>query len=95
MLKKEMLRWIDSENIWKARTAILYQLNYRDETDERVLFDFCLARAHDTEFFLRKAIGWSLRQYAKTNPRAVRSFVRRHEDVLSNLSKREALKHIG
>jgi 3-methyladenine DNA glycosylase AlkD len=87
-----MDRWIDDKDIWLARTAILHQLSYKDATDTQRLFDYCLRRGGSSEFFIRKAIGWALRQYSKTDARAVRTFVRRHATELSGLSKREALK---
>jgi 3-methyladenine DNA glycosylase AlkD len=90
-----MDRWIGDENLWLARTAILHQLGYSDATDADRLFAYCLRRSADTEFFLRKAIGWALRQYARTEPEAVRRFVTDHHDDLSGLSRREALKHLG
>ena len=85
--------WIDSENIWLARTAILHQTRYKHDTDAKKLFAYCRKRASDGEFFIRKAIGWALREYAKIDPAAVKGFVRRNDAVLSGLSKREALKH--
>ena len=78
--------------VWIARVAILHQLTYRERTDADRLFSMCLARAGDAEFFLRKAIGWALREYSKTDGAAVRRFVRDHDRDLSELSKREALK---
>ena len=95
MLGETMDRWIGSENIWLARTAILHQTRYEGDTDERKLFAYCLRRAPDTEFFIRKAIGWSLREYAKTHPAAVKRFVSENEALLSGLSSREALKHFA
>ncbi|MGB5757514.1 MAG: DNA alkylation repair protein [Acidimicrobiales bacterium] len=89
-----MDRWIDSDDIWLARTAIIHQLGYKAETDADRLFRYAELRAEDTEFFIRKAIGWALRQYARQNPDEVRSFVAANEDRLSGLSKREALKHL-
>ena len=85
--------WIDSDNMWLARSAIIYQLLYQDKTDADRLFDYCSLRKADTEFFIRKAIGWALRQYARTDPAAVLAFVDANPD-LSGLSKREALKHL-
>ncbi|MEZ5380482.1 MAG: DNA alkylation repair protein [Microthrixaceae bacterium] len=87
--------WIDSDNFWLARTAILHQLRYGEDTDAKRLFAYAEARAGDTEFFIRKAIGWALRQYARVDPAAVRTFVAQHEDRLSGLTTREALKHLG
>jgi 3-methyladenine DNA glycosylase AlkD len=90
-----MDEWIGSDDIWLARTALLHQLRRGATTDSGRLFAYCLRRAGDPEFFLRKAIGWSLREYAKTDPEAVRAFVAGHRDVLAPLSVREALKHLG
>lgn len=93
-LQSTMDEWIESENMWLARTAILHQLRWRAETDERRLFGYAERRAADTEFFIRKAIGWALREYAKIAPDAVRAFVQSHEHELSGLTRREALKHL-
>jgi 3-methyladenine DNA glycosylase AlkD len=86
--------WIGDDNIWLARTAIIHQLMYKADTDRDRLFRYAERRADDTEFFIRKAIGWALRQYAREEPDAVRQFVADHEDRLSGLTKREALKHL-
>jgi len=94
-LRATLDRWVDGDDLWLARTAILHQLKYGDETDPEVLFDYCLRRAGDPDFFARKAIGWALRQYARTDPDAVAAFVADHDPALSPLSKREALKHLG
>ena len=93
-LADEMDLWVESDDIWIARTAILHQLMFKDRTDTNRLFTYCEMRMADTEFFIRKAIGWALRHYARTDPDAVRAFVARHEHDLSGLSKREALKHL-
>ncbi len=87
-----MDRWIGGDDIWLARSAILHQLRWGADTDADRLFEYSLRRAGDTEFFIRKAIGWALRQYARTDPDAVRAFVERHE--FSGLTRREALKHL-
>jgi 3-methyladenine DNA glycosylase AlkD len=79
--------------LWLARTAILHQLRYRAATDTDRLFRYCAENAEHRDFFIRKAVGWALRQYAKTDPDAVRSFVADHPE-LSTLSKREALKNL-
>lgn len=86
--------WLASPEMWLARAAILHQLHCGADTDADWLFAACLRWAASPEFFLRKAIGWSLRQYARTDPDAVAAFVTAHGDALSPLSKREALKHI-
>lgn len=84
--------WIRSDNLWLQRTAILFQLKYKQETDMERLFHYITLTADSNEFFIQKAIGWSLRQYSKTNPEAVINFV--ESNPLANLSKREALKVI-
>lgn len=86
--------WAVSENIWKRRSAILAQLGFKRETDLDLLFDCIRPSLDSREFFLRKGIGWALREYAKTDPEAVVRYVRRHESQLSPLSKREALRNI-
>jgi 3-methyladenine DNA glycosylase AlkD len=86
--------WIESPDMWLRRTAILGQLRHKDRTDADMLFDFCLRRAHEDEFFIRKAIGWALREYAKTDPDRVREFLATHGESLSPLSRREASKHL-
>ncbi|SMF84912.1 DNA-7-methylguanine glycosylase [Paenibacillus uliginis N3/975] len=83
-------RWIESDNFWLQRSAILYQLKYKHNTDAERLFTYIRKVSESNEFFIQKAIGWSLRQYSKYNPEAVRDFV--ESNPLSNLSKREALK---
>lgn len=85
-------KWIESENIWLIRTAILFQLKDKEQTNETLLYDIIEKTKHTKEFFINKAIGWVLREYAKTNKKSVLKFVNSRE--LSSLSKREALKHI-
>lgn len=94
-LVRTMDRWIDGDDLWLARTAILHQLGFKDRTDAARLFSYAERRAADTDFFIRKAIGWALRQYARVDPDAVRLFVAEHADELSGLTKREALKHLS
>jgi 3-methyladenine DNA glycosylase AlkD len=86
--------WSTDENMWLARTAILHQLKFKRDTDAARLFRYCEAQADHQDFFIRKAIGWALREYAKTDPQAVRDFVA-GTPSLSGLSVREALKHLG
>jgi 3-methyladenine DNA glycosylase AlkD len=81
------------DHLWTRRAAILAQLKFKKATDTELLSEILLSRAHETDFFIRKAIGWSLREFAKTNKPWVREFVSRNADALSLLSKREALKH--
>ncbi len=93
-LRHTIDRWATSENLWLNRTAILHQLLFKEATDERQLFDYCDLHASSSEFFHRKAIGWALRQYARTDPEAVLGYVEARRDVLSGLSIREATKHL-
>ncbi len=89
--------WLVSDNMWLTRTAIIHQIHARDDTDEAWLFNACATRATDTEFFVRKAIGWALRSHAHRGPAqadAVRAFIAAHDSRLSGLSKREALKRV-
>ena len=83
--------FIQSDNIWLQRSTLLFQLRYKQDTDLDILFILCKSLSYSKEFFIQKAIGWALRQYAYTNKEAVYGFVEGHS--LSNLSKREALKH--
>ncbi len=87
--------WIVDDDLWVARTALLHQLRYKDDTDTGRLFAYCLRQSGHTEFFIRKAIGWCLREYAKTDPDAVRDFLARERGRFAPLSVREALKNIG
>ena len=85
-------RWIESENIWLQRVAIIHQLFYKETTEEKLLFDMIRHRADSKEFFIRKACGWALRQYAKTNPKSVERFLTKTK--VSNLTVREARKQL-
>lgn len=93
-LTAEMDTWIEDEDLWVARTALLHQLRYKDATDTGRLFAYCLRQSGHPDFFFRKAIGWCLREYAKTDPDAVRDFVGRERGHLAPLSAREALKNL-
>lgn len=92
-LKPEMKRYAVHENKWLRRIAIIHQLLYKNKTDEKFLFEACRQNQSDPDFFIRKAIGWALRQYAKTDPKAVYGFIEANRGQLSGLSIREALKH--
>ncbi len=94
-LKPKLDRWVDDDNMWIRRSSIICQLKHKDSTDEAWLFDVCLRRCEEKEFFIRKAIGWALREHAYTNPAGVKRFLREHGDRLSTLSFREAAKHLG
>ena len=88
-----MDEWIGAEDMWLVRVALLHQMHYGEATDTERLRAYCTRQAGHPDFFVRKAIGWALRQYAKTDADAVRAFVARTE--LSPLSRREALKNVG
>jgi 3-methyladenine DNA glycosylase AlkD len=87
--------WSAHASFWINRLAILHQNGWGDMTDKKVLFKLCLAHGHNEEFFIRKAIGWALRDYAWIRPQAVQAFVDANRSKLSALSAREALKNIG
>ncbi len=94
-LGEEVESWGTDPNFWLRRAAIIHQLGFKSRTDEARLFRLCLQNAGEKEFFLRKGIGWALRQYARTNPLAVKMFVEENTESLSPLSRREALKRLG
>jgi 3-methyladenine DNA glycosylase AlkD len=85
-------KWIDSGNIWLIRSAILFQLGYKDKTDEGLLSSVIQSSLGTKEFFINKAIGWALREYGKTNPDFTTDFAERHP--LAPLARREALRII-
>jgi 3-methyladenine DNA glycosylase AlkD len=87
--------WIKDPDMWIRRSAILAQLDLKAKVDEPRLFSYCLRCASESDFFIRKAIGWSLRQYARFQPDRVLGFVRANREQLSRLSIDQALKHLG
>lgn len=90
-----MRRWSRSKDLWKRRTAILCQLSFKADTDLSLLYDCIEPNLGDKDFFIRKAIGWALRQYAWTDGVEVQRYVERNRARLSPLSVREALKNVG
>lgn len=86
-------RWMASGNMWLQRVSIIFQLTYRKQTDTELMFNYMRQLTHSKEFFIQKAIGWALRQHARTDADLVRDFV--ENTKMAPLSKREALKHIG
>jgi 3-methyladenine DNA glycosylase AlkD len=88
-----MRQWATDPDPWLRRTAIICQLRSKEATDVSLLQEAIEASLKDDGFFLRKGIGWALRQHARTDPLWVREFVDAHPD-LSPLSRREALKHL-
>jgi 3-methyladenine DNA glycosylase AlkD len=85
-------KWRRSSNFWLRRACILFQLKYKKETDFALLSDLICENLNSREFFINKAIGWALRQYAYTDPKAVKKFVQ--STPLQPLSRREAMKHL-
>jgi 3-methyladenine DNA glycosylase AlkD len=91
--EKYLPKWRASQNFWLRRTTILFQLGYKQNTDFELLCDIICENLGSKEFFINKAIGWALRQYARTDPKAVKRFVNATKG-LSPLSRREAMKHL-
>ncbi len=89
-----MDRWIDDDDMWIRRTALIGQLRHKADLDRDRLFRYCRRRAHEKEFFIRKAIGWALRDCSYSAPEAVQAFLQEHGDELSGLSRREGSKHL-
>jgi 3-methyladenine DNA glycosylase AlkD len=94
VLTPRLREWARDADRWRRRTAVLCQVGAKADTDTALLTHTIEENVEDPDFFLRKGIGWALREYAKTNPGWVRLFVETHPG-LSGLSRREALKHLG
>jgi 3-methyladenine DNA glycosylase AlkD len=94
VMKPEMYRWIEDDNLWIRRTAILSQLRFKADVDREMLFTFCQKCLHEETFWIRKAIGWALRDFSKVYPDSVRQFVEKHRDEMSRVSLKEAEKYI-
>lgn len=93
-LISQMDKWILDENLWIRRSALIFQLKWKDRTDQTRLFKYCSLTMHESDFFIRKAIGWALRQYSKTNPSDVKKFIYENQKTLSPLSTKEAGKFL-
>ena len=93
-IRPVLMSWATDDDIWRRRTAILAQLRLKADTDTELLFPAIEASITEKEFFLRKAIGWALREYSKTAPQVVADYVSANSHRLSALSRREALKVI-
>ena len=91
--EKVIHQFSNSKNMWLNRSVLLFQLGYKNTTNSKILFFECEKHSHSKEFFIQKAIGWALREYAKTNPEAVKTFV--NSTNLKPLSKKEALKNLS
>jgi 3-methyladenine DNA glycosylase AlkD len=92
-LRSFLREWAVDADMWKRRTAIIAQVVHKDRTDAELLFDCIEPNRGDPEFFIRKAIGWALREYSKVDPEGVERYCATHE--LSPLSRREALRKLG
>jgi len=92
LIDSYILTWAENDNIWLRRTAILFQLKYKNSTDFELLGRIVLKNDRSKEFFINKAIGWALREYSKTNREWVKSFIDTH--TLTPLSVREASKYL-
>jgi 3-methyladenine DNA glycosylase AlkD len=95
MMTPVLLEWSTDADIWIRRAAITSQLKAKSATDTGLLRAAIEANLGDPEFFIRKAIGWALREFARTNPAWVRDFVMEHAGQLSPLSRKEALRHLN
>jgi 3-methyladenine DNA glycosylase AlkD len=93
-IRQRLLAWSRSRNIWKRRASILAQLRFRANTDRDLLYACIEPSLGKKEFFLQKAIGWALRQYAWTAPLEVKRYVKKNSARISALSKREAMKNL-
>ena len=89
-----LLEWSLSDNIWLRRISIDHQLSRKEKTNTELLEKIIINNLNNKEFFINKSIGWSLRDYSKTNPNWVRDFIERHKENMSNLSIKEASKYI-
>ena len=87
-----MWQWAGDDDLWRRRTSIIVQLGFREATDTELLFHAIEGSIDDPDFFARKAIGWALREYSKTDADTVTAYVAAEQDRLSPLSRREALK---
>ena len=95
VLDPQLRAWSTDPDHWLRRSSIIAQLGLKDRTDPGLLADVIIPNLDEREFFVRKAIGWALREYARTDPDWVRAFVERHAARLSPLSRREAMKHLA
>ena len=93
-LESHLVAWSTHERFWVRRAALLAHLKHREATNTALLADTIRILAPESEFFIRKAIGWVLREYAKHDPDWVNAFVAELGPGLSPLSRREALKHL-
>ncbi len=93
--EKQLVIWRTDANFWVRRASLLAHLKHKEKTNTALLRETILCLAAEPEFFIRKAIGWVLREYGKSNPHWVVNFIRQNEAVLSGLSVREAMKNLA
>ncbi|MCC2605872.1 DNA alkylation repair protein [Planctobacterium marinum] len=94
-LESTLLRWQQHDNLWLRRASLIAHIKHKKDTNLTLLSDTILQLAQEKPFFIRKAIGWVLREYGKTDAEWVLRFVQNNQHLLSGLSQREALKHIN
>lgn len=92
LIESHILKWAESDSTWLVRTAILFQLKYKEKTDTELLRLIITKNSNTKEFFINKAIGWSLREYSKTNREWVKKFI--ENNALHSLSVREGSKYL-
>ena len=92
VIKETIDDWAYGDHLWLRRSAILFQLKYKDQTNEELLYRYIEQNAESKEFFIQKVIGWVLREYSKLNPTSVKQFIETHS--LSALSVREGSKYL-
>jgi 3-methyladenine DNA glycosylase AlkD len=94
-MRSQLLAWSRGDDAWLRRTSIICQVSFKRATDQALLYACIEPSLGARDFFLRKAIGWALREYGKTEPEAVARYVAEHSNQLSGLSRREALKYVA
>ncbi|MEH7113620.1 DNA alkylation repair protein [Neobacillus niacini] len=93
VIEETINQWSVHDNMWLRRTAILFQLKYKEQTNENLLYQYILKNTDSKEFFIQKAIGWALREYSKTNSESVKTFIEGNQ--LARLSVREGSKYLS
>ena len=93
VIEETINQWAVHDNMWLRRTAILFQLKYKEQTNENLLYHYINKNADSKEFFIQKAIGWALREYSKTNSESVKTFIEGNQ--LARLSVREGSKYLS
>ncbi|WP_245917539.1 DNA alkylation repair protein [Bacillus canaveralius] len=93
MIEEYLEGWANGENLWLRRSALLFQLKYKNKTNAQLLYRYISLNAESKEFFIQKAIGWALREYSKTNPDSVQQFI--DNQPLAPLSVREGSKYLS